>query len=68
MIGLKYKSNFNLRSKMMLTGFGMGLGGGLVMVLFWGVLISGAVWLARGLFPEWSTIASVPTSTRRERR
>ena len=34
----------------MLTGFGMGLGGGLVMVLFWIVLIVGAVWLVRGLF------------------
>jgi putative membrane protein len=37
---------------MMMTGFGMGLGGGLVMVLFWAVLIVGAVWLARGLFPN----------------
>jgi putative membrane protein len=35
----------------MMTGFGMGLGGGLVMALFWVVLILGAVWLARGLFP-----------------
>ncbi len=35
----------------MMTGFGMGLGGGLMMVLFWIVLIVGAVWLARGLFP-----------------
>ncbi len=34
----------------MMTGFGMGLGGGLAMVLFWVVLIAGAVWLARGLF------------------
>ena len=33
-------------------GIGMGLGGGLVMVLFWGALIMGAVWLARGLFPN----------------
>ena len=36
----------------MMTGFGMGLGGGLAMVLFWAVLIVGAVWLARGLFPN----------------
>ena len=36
----------------MFTGIGMGLGGGLVMVLFWVVLIVGAVWLARGLFPN----------------
>jgi putative membrane protein len=36
----------------MMTGFGMGLGGGLVMVLFWVVLIVGAVWLARGFFPS----------------
>ncbi len=36
----------------MMTGFGMGLGGGLMMVLFWIVLIVGAVWLARGLFPN----------------
>jgi putative membrane protein len=33
-------------------GIGMGLGGGLVMVLFWGALIVGAMWLARGLFPN----------------
>ncbi len=33
-------------------GIGMGLGGGLMMVLFWGALIVGAVWLARGLFPN----------------
>ena len=36
----------------MMTGFGIGLGGGLVMVLFWAVLIVGAVWLAWGLFPN----------------
>ena len=36
----------------MMAGLGMGLGGGLVMVLFWVVLIVGAVWLARGLFPN----------------
>ena len=35
----------------MMTGFGMGLGGGLLMVLFWIVLIVGAVWLVRGVFP-----------------
>ena len=35
----------------MMTGFGMGLGGGLLMVLFWIVLIGGAVWLVRGVFP-----------------
>ena len=34
----------------MMTGFGMGLGGGLLMVLFWIVLIGGAVWLVRGVF------------------
>ena len=33
-------------------GIGMGLGGGLIMVLFWGALIVGAVWLARSLFPN----------------
>lgn len=36
----------------MMVGFGMGLGGGLLMVVFWIVLIVGAVWLARGLFPS----------------
>ena len=30
----------------------MGLGGGLVMVLFWVVLIVGAGWLVRGFFPS----------------
>jgi len=29
---------------------GMGLGGGLVMVLFWVALIGGAAWLAGALF------------------
>lgn len=29
---------------------GLGFGGGLFMVLFWVVLIAGAVWLARALF------------------
>lgn len=46
----------------MLTGFGMGLGGGLVMVLFWVVLIVGAVWLVRGLF---STNQQPPVSSTR---
>ncbi len=36
----------------MMTGFGMGLGGGMVMVLFWVVLIVGAVWLVRSVFPS----------------
>lgn len=31
-------------------GIGMGLGGGLIMVLFWGALIVGAVWLAQRIF------------------
>jgi len=48
----------------MLTGFGMGLGGGLVMVLFWVVLIVGAVWLVRGLFPTGRQPAT--SSTRSE--
>jgi len=46
----------------MMTGFGMGLGGGLVMVLFWVVLIVGAVWLVRGLF---STNQQPPVSSTR---
>ncbi len=37
-----------------MMGFGMGFGlvGILVMVLFWGLLIFGAVWLVRSLFPS----------------
>ncbi len=35
----------------MVTGFGMGLGGGLIMVLVWGGLILLAVWLVKSLFP-----------------
>jgi putative membrane protein len=35
----------------MFTGFGMGLGGGLMMVLVWGGLILLAVWLVKSLFP-----------------
>jgi len=30
--------------------FGMGLGGGLLMVLFWIVLIAGAIWLVMAIF------------------
>jgi len=45
-------------------GIGMGLGGGLVMVLFWVALIVGAVWLARSLFPNGQQ--SSATSTRLE--
>jgi len=48
----------------MMTGFGMGLGGGLVMVLFWVALIVGAVWLARGFFPTGQQPPA--TSTRSE--
>jgi putative membrane protein len=36
----------------MMTGFDMGFGGGLVMLLVWVVLIVGAVWLVRTLFPS----------------
>jgi putative membrane protein len=36
----------------MMVGLGMGLGGGILMVLFWVVLIVGAVWLVRGVFPN----------------
>ena len=38
--------------------FGMGLGGGLIMILFWVGLIVGAVWLARALFNGGRTSAS----------
>jgi putative membrane protein len=34
----------------MMHGFGFGYGGWLVMILFWGLLIVGAVWLIRSLF------------------
>ncbi len=52
----------------MMTGFGMGLGGGLVMVLFWVLLIVGAVWLARGFFstgqrPAESSTRSEPSAS-----
>jgi putative membrane protein len=35
----------------MMTGFGLGFGG-LAMMLFWIVMIVGAVWLVRGFFPN----------------
>jgi putative membrane protein len=37
-----------------MMGWGMGFGvvGLLLMILFWGALIAGAVWLVRGLFPH----------------
>ena len=52
----------------MMTGFGMGLGGGFVMVLFWVVLIVGAAWLARGFFstgrqPAESSARSEPSAS-----
>lgn len=34
----------------MMHGFGFGIGGGLLMLLFWGLLIVGAVWVIRSLF------------------
>ncbi len=33
-----------------MLGIGMGLGSGLIMVLIWGALIVGAVWLVRTSF------------------
>ncbi|HET7088593.1 MAG TPA: SHOCT domain-containing protein [Anaerolineae bacterium] len=38
--------------------FGMGLGGGLIMILFWVGLIVGAVWLAQALFNSGRTSSS----------
>ncbi len=51
----------------MMTGFGMGFGGELLMVLFWIVLIAGAVWLVRGVFlasqqPTVSSVRSEPSA------
>ncbi len=51
----------------MMTGFGMGFGGGLLMVLFWIVLIVGAVWLVRGVFlndqqPPVSSVRNEPSA------
>ncbi len=43
---------------MMGMGFGLGLLGLLFMVLFWGGLIVGAIWLVNALFPR-----NVQTST-----
>jgi putative membrane protein len=40
----------------MMSGFG--IGGGLLMILFWGVLIFGAVWVIRSLFPGGTNIFS----------
>jgi putative membrane protein len=34
----------------MMHGFGFGFGGVVVMILFWGFLILGTVWLIRSLF------------------
>ncbi len=45
----------------MMTGFGMGLGGGLVMLLLWVVVIVGAAWLARGFFSTGHQPAESPT-------
>ncbi len=38
----------------MMTGLGMGFGviGLLLMILFWGALIVGAVWVVRAIFPS----------------
>ena len=51
----------------MMTGFGMGLGGGLAMLLLWVVVIVGAAWLARGFFsggqqPAESSTRSEPSA------
>lgn len=39
----------------MMTGFGMGLGGLLLMIVFWIVIIAAAIWLLSSLFPRTST-------------
>jgi putative membrane protein len=39
----------------MMTGFGMGLGGFLLTVVFWIVIIAAAIWLLSSLFPRNST-------------
>jgi len=46
----------------MMTGFGMGIGllGLLFMVLFWGGLAFGAVWLVRALFENRSPSQNLP--------
>ena len=51
----------------MMAGFGMGLGGGVLMVLFWVVLIVGGVWLVRSVFtsgqqPPVSSTRSEPSA------
>jgi putative membrane protein len=47
---LKFVSDSHLGENPMMHGFGFGYGGWFVMILFWGLLIVGAVWLIRSLF------------------
>lgn len=36
----------------MLMGMGFGIVGIILMLLFWGALIGGGIWLVRGIFPN----------------
>lgn len=37
---------------MMMTGFGMGFGGVILMVIFWVAVIGGGIWLLAMIFPR----------------
>jgi putative membrane protein len=39
----------------MMTGFGIGFGGFIWMILFWVVIIGGSIWLLAAIFPRIST-------------
>ena len=40
---------------MMMTGFGMGFGGYIWMIIFWITIIGGGIWLLAALFPRTRT-------------
>lgn len=39
----------------MMTGFGMGFGSAIWMIIFWVIIISGGIWLLATIFPRVNT-------------
>jgi len=48
----------------MMTGFGMGFGGAIWMIIFWAIIIGGGIWLLATIFPRISTSAEGRTESK----
>ncbi|MBE2199483.1 MAG: SHOCT domain-containing protein [Anaerolinea sp.] len=47
----------------MMTGFGMGFGSAIWMIIFWVIIIGGGIWLLAAIFPRISTSTSAEGRT-----